>query len=78
VFICQVTLEKGDLAFYAGHEDCNHIMNISGSALREDEHFELLLDDNSNIGTQEILNTPVYLMLGRASKSAKDRSVAPS
>jgi hypothetical protein len=78
VFICQATLEKGDLAFYAGHEYCNHIMNISGSALREDEHFELLLDDNSNIGTQEILNTPVYLMLGRASKSAKDRSVAPS
>ena len=77
VFICQVTLEKGDLAFYAGEEDRNHNMNIGGSVLREDEHFELLLDDDSNIGTQQILNTPVYLMLGRASKSANDRSVAP-
>jgi hypothetical protein len=35
--------------------------------LREEEHFAFYPDDTTDYGIYQILNTPVYLILGRAS-----------
>ncbi|RYO55608.1 hypothetical protein AA0113_g8728 [Alternaria arborescens] len=47
-------------------------MDIDGSTLREDEHFEIYVDDH----TIQITDAPVYLMLGRARRLESDDSAA--
>jgi hypothetical protein len=47
-------------------------MDIDGSTLREDEHFEIHVDDH----TIQITDAPVYLMLGRARRLESDNSAA--
>ncbi|KAI9696148.1 MAG: hypothetical protein M1820_008289 [Bogoriella megaspora] len=67
--LCQVTIRKGDVPFYRNHKVNSRVVGVSGSLLREEEHFVLCLDDTTAIGVRRILDTTVYLMLGRASTS---------
>jgi hypothetical protein len=72
VFLCQSTMSRGNPPFYDELEDCDHFMNVDGSMLREQEHFEYYLDDPAT----QIIDKPVYLMLGRARDPACDNAVA--
>lgn len=71
--LCRVTMRKGNDPFYDGRHKYDHIIDISGSILREEEHFEFRPDDDSISGMSHILDTPVYLMLGRALRSKRDK-----
>lgn len=66
VFLCQQIIHWGGHPYY--DVDHNHSMDIDGSTLREDEHFELYIDDY----TIQITDKPVYVMLGRARRLGSD------
>lgn len=72
VFLCQSAIRRGHSPYYHALKDHDHTMSIDGSLLREEEHFELHLDDD---GTQTIIE-PVYLMLGRAEVAEDNESVS--
>ncbi|KAI9656069.1 MAG: hypothetical protein M1821_005130 [Bathelium mastoideum] len=66
--LCQVTIRKEDRPFYPHRKDKILVINVNGLLLREEEHFTIRPDDTTDTGMRQILNTPIYLMLGRASK----------
>ncbi|KAL9105652.1 MAG: hypothetical protein Q9227_009201 [Pyrenula ochraceoflavens] len=66
--LCQVTIRKADHPFYQQRKNQTHVLDFSGSLLQEDKHFTFCPDDTTGSGMDQILNGPVYLMLGRAVK----------
>ena len=72
VFLCQCIIHRGGRPYYEEHEGGDYLMDIDGSTLREDEHFEIYVDDH----TIQITDAPVYLMLGRARRLESDDSAA--
>jgi hypothetical protein len=83
VFLCQCTIRReeythgGDymrrvIPLYSGESDYDYSMDLDGSTLREEEHFEICTDDDGD----QLVNKTVYLMLGRARDPECDKSVA--
>jgi hypothetical protein len=84
VFLCQCTIRREDYTHldrrymrrmippYTGGSDYGYSMDLDGSRLREEEHFEICTDDDGD----QLVNKTVYLMLGRARDPECDKSVA--
>jgi hypothetical protein len=84
VFLCQCTIHRKDYAHldrdymrrmippYSGEYNYGYSMDLDGSTLREEEHFEICTDDDGD----QLVNKTVYLMLGRARDPECDKSVA--
>jgi hypothetical protein len=66
--LCQTIIRRDDRPFAHDREDHTYVIHVNGSLLREDEHFMFRPDDTTDIGMCQILDTPVYLLLGRSSE----------
>lgn len=64
--LCAVSFRAEQCNCHYREQEVHHNIYLGDSILHEDEHFTFCADDSTEDGMRQMLNIPLYLMLGRS------------